>query len=142
MGLQKAYPPPPTGIQLSSGSGAAGSSVLVTGEGCPAGSTVIITLPPTQVGTTVANNQGDFSIRVTVPAGTPAGTHQIVATCAGITLSSQFTVLGAAVTTPLPFTGLDTRTWLAASLAFVVAGSALVLMTGKRRQRRLTEHAS
>jgi hypothetical protein len=121
----------------------------VTGQGFAPGQDVTLTLmsDPVVLGTAVPNSAGDFSQVVTIPAGTPLGSHQLVATGRSLanptqplTLSALITVVcPAAPVAPshvLPFTGLASRTWLAASLAFILAGAALVLRAHKRRQHR------
>jgi hypothetical protein len=137
------------GLQLSASDVCLPAPITVTGQGFAPGQTVTLTLMSTPVvlGTAVPNSAGDFSQVVTIPAGTPLGSHQIVATgpslanpAEPLTLSAQITLacptVVSAAPQPLPFTGLATRAWLAASLAFILAGAALVLMAHKRRQRR------
>ena len=94
------------------------------------------------------NRAGDFSEAVTIPSAVPLGSHQIVASGRSLanpgqllTLSAQLTLAcPTAVTAPanrgLPVTGFAARAWLAASLAFILVGAALVLRAHKRRHHR------
>jgi hypothetical protein len=123
----------------------------VTGQGWAPGHAVTLTLTPGAVplGTTVANSAGSFSLVVTIPANTEPGQYQKVASgpsganpAQTLTLTDQLTVESCPAPAPpvshpsLPFTGFGARGWLAASLAFILAGSALVLEARKRRHRR------
>jgi hypothetical protein len=99
--------------------------------------------------TTVTDSAGSFSIVVTIPANTAPGQYEKVASgpsganpAETLTLTDQLTVESCPAPAPavshpsLPFTGFGARGWLAASLAFILAGSALVLEARKRRHRR------
>jgi hypothetical protein len=122
----------------------------VTGQGWAPGHEVTLTLTPGAVplGTTVTTSAGGFSLVVTIPANTAPGQYEKVASgpsganpAETLTLTDQLTVESCPAPAPpvhtsLPFTGFGARGWLAASLAFILAGSALVLETRKRRHRR------
>ncbi len=152
------YPIIPTGIQISSGVVNPGNSFTVTGEGFAPGGTVRVTLNPV-LATAVAESAGNFSTVVTIPVGTPLGPHLIVASgpslenpAQSLTVSAPILLASAAVppvvpvaavaapadapSAPLAFTGFAARSWLVASLAFVLVSTALVLGARKRRQRR------
>jgi hypothetical protein len=145
-----AYPPPAVGLQLSTSQDCPPAQITVTGQGFASGQDVTLTLmsAPVPLGTAAANRAGDFSHLVTVPSGAPLGSHQVVATgrsfadpAQPLSLSAQLTLACAATVTVapshvLPFTGFATRAWLVASLAFILAGAALVLRAHKRRQHR------
>jgi hypothetical protein len=150
VGVPAAYPPPAVGLQLSTSEVCPGSQMTVTGQGFAPGQVVTLTLMSTPVvlGTAGPNRAGDFSQVVTIPAGASLGSHQMVATGRSaanpgqpLTLSAQLTLAcPTAVTTApthvLPVTGFATRAWLAASLAFILVGTALVLRAHKRRHHR------
>lgn len=151
--LPEAYPPSAVGLQLSTNVICPGSSFTVTGQGFAPTSHVTITLMSTPVllATATTNSSGSFSQLVTIPVGTPLGPHEIVASGPSFANPAQTLTLSAAINFQCPaapaaiapkpglaFTGSDTRIWLAASLAFVLVGSALVLGARKRRHR----HAS
>jgi hypothetical protein len=124
--------------------------VTVTGQGWAPGHEVTLTLMPGAVplGTTMTNSAGGFSLVVTIPANTAPGQYEKVASgpsganpAQALTLTDHLTVESCPAPVPshpLPFTGFGARGWLAASLAFILAGSALVLQARKRRHR----HAS
>jgi hypothetical protein len=97
----------------------------------------------------MTDSAGSFSLVVTIPANTAPGQYEKVASgpsganpAETLTLTDQLTVescpapAAPAPHTSLPFTGFGARGWLAASLAFILAGSALVLEARKRRHRR------
>jgi len=97
------------------------------------------------LGTVVANALGHFTHRVTIPANTVPGSYTKVASGPSgvnpgttLTLSDHLTVLNcqvAAAPPKLAFTGFGAYVWLAAALAAVLVGSALVLGARKRRHR-------
>jgi hypothetical protein len=74
---------PPMGPSFSAaGSAVAGTSTMVKGSGCAAGGKVIFTLDgETALGATTARAGGDFFAQLPLPAGTPAGSHDLTATC-------------------------------------------------------------
>ncbi len=141
-GAPEAYPPPALGLQLSTSIAPPGSMLQVTGEGCPAGSTVKIYLNSTSapLATTVANGEGAFSAPITIPLATTSGQHTVTAICRSVTLMAVLTIVAAPsqpeAYRPLPRTGLDTRAPLLAALTLIVLGSAIVLVARTRRLRR------
>jgi hypothetical protein len=148
-GLTSAYPPPAVGLEESTSAVCPGSSLTVTGQGWEPGHEVTLTLMPGAVplGTIVTDSAGSFSLVVTIPSNTSPGQYEKVASgpsganpAQTLTLTGQLTVESCPapvpqVSHPLPFTGFGARAWLVASLAFILAGSALVFQTRKRRHR-------
>jgi len=136
----QAYPPPATGVGVSASIVSPGGSVTVTGHGCPASSTVDITLTaPAQatvsLGSTTADTTGAFSTTVTIPSDTRPGTYQLVATCESVSMSTQLIVRSAAAQGPLPTTGADVSGYLIGALILIGGGTFVVLASRKRRRR-------
>jgi hypothetical protein len=150
VGVPAAYPPPAVGLQLSTSEVCPGAQITVTGDGLASGQGVTLMLMSTPVvlGTAVPNGSGAFSQVVRIPSGVALGVHQIVASgrssanpARSMTLSAQLTLAcpTAVTVSPnqvLPITGFATRAWLAASLAVILVGAALVLRAHKRRHHR------
>ncbi len=74
---------PPMGPSFSAaGSAVAGTAAMVKGSGCAAGGKVVFTLDGgTALGATTARADGAFFAQPPLPAGTPAGSHDLTATC-------------------------------------------------------------
>jgi hypothetical protein len=150
LAVPAAYPPAAVGLQVSASEVCPGSQITVTGEGFAPGQGVTVTAMSSRVviGTAVPNRAGEFSQVVTIPSRVPLGSHQIAATGLSaanpgqpLALSAQLTLAcPTAITAPstrvLPVTGFAARAWLAASLAFILIGAALVLRAHKRRHHR------
>jgi hypothetical protein len=137
-GIVQVYPPAPIGLQLSTGVATPGTTIQVTGEGCPAGSTVRIYLGSTSalLTTTVASGQGTISVTITIPLSAVPGQTTVVAKCSSVTLSAVLDIVSSTTyQRPLPGTGFDTRTPLLAGLALIVFGSVTVLSARVRRLR-------
>lgn len=125
-----------------------GESISVTGDGCAAGATVTFTITSgsysSDVGTTVANDDGTYTTTITVPADTPPGSATATATCEGPNGETVTKVLGlevsAAAAAPvasgaLPRTGSDnTQTLVGVGAGFLLLGGTLAI--GARRTRR------
>ncbi|MFJ3378959.1 lamin tail domain-containing protein [Curtobacterium sp. NPDC090217] len=85
---------------------------------------------PTLLGTvTVA---ADGSVRVTIPADAPAGSHRIVVTAADGTLIGWTTITIDPVTGALAFTGADLTGGIAAALLLVAAGAGVLIVRRRR----------
>ena len=85
---------PTTGQVLGSSVVAPGQSTTVSGFGCPAGSSVTTSFDGTVVGTTTADQAGNFSLQITIPSSATPGAHTITSTCGSLVLSSTVTVSG------------------------------------------------
>ncbi len=109
--------------------------VVFRGTGCAANEPLTVYFDGTPIGTITAGQTGDFSGAVTVPTGTPPGTHTV--TIQGATCTSTFTV---AVEGTLAFTGSSshTGTYVWGGIAAIIVGLVLVVAT-RRRRRRLHE---
>ena len=124
------YPP----TALTCGATASGDQVTISGTGYEPGSTVTITLDGEPIGTAVADQNGEFTVVITL-TGVSDGDHTIgCATVAGGQVSNGFTIVGGVVTEPA-FTGttLNVPVWLALVLALLVAGVTLVVIGRRRR---------
>jgi hypothetical protein len=107
-----------------------GGNVVFRGGGCLPGETLEILFDGKQVGTLVADPEGNFAGSLKVPTGTPPGTHDITVRGSVCELNVAVTVLGG-----LAFTGAsnDTQTTVLVGVAAVVLG--VVLVAGSRRRR-------
>lgn len=146
-----AYGPGQTGSLSSSTSTCdptSGCTLSLTGIGFQPGETINFTLysTPVALGSTTADPTGSFTVSETVPAGTPVGSHTIVAVGAtsGTTATFAFTVAAASASsvTPAPsgsgglaFTGADV-TALAGVGAIALALGGLLILTSRRRRTR------
>nr|WP_240921478.1 Ig-like domain-containing protein [Microbacterium excoecariae] len=121
-------------LALSASRVAAGGSVTIDGSGFAAGADLTIELhsTPQVIATVTTDASGAFEVAVTIPAGTPAGDHTIVA----LSGSDELASAPLEVTEPgdLLATGGSPWVLLAGLGAFaLLAGAALVLV--RRRTR-------
>ncbi|MGG7462919.1 ParB-like protein [Plantibacter sp. YIM 135347] len=140
-------------IQVT-GSLRAGGSITVTGAGFATstkGFAVEIHSAPQHIGTADTDAQGRFTLRATIPASTPAGTHSIVVLINGTEVSSSditiaadptatpgptasATPVASGATSGLASTGFDGVGAVWIGIAFLVAGAGTVLVL-RRRER-------
>jgi len=114
---------------------------IVTGAGFKPGSTVEVWLfsTPTLLGTTIVLQDGTFSLPVTVPGNTPAGSHTLQAE--GLTTAGDLRAVSAGVTVSkdvaspvvLPETGSQSDGWLIVGMIALIIGT--VLVTRRRNLR-------
>jgi LPXTG-motif cell wall-anchored protein len=107
---------------------------IVTGAGFKPGSTVEVWLfsTPTLLGTTIVLQDGTFSLPVTVPGNTPAGSHTLQAE--GLTTAGDLRAVSAGVTVSkdvaspvvLPETGSQSDGWLIVGMFALIIGTVLV----------------
>ncbi|MCB1031298.1 MAG: LPXTG cell wall anchor domain-containing protein [Acidimicrobiales bacterium] len=126
----------PSGTTLT---GVAGQAVEVVGDSCAPGSTVTFTWDDgTVLGTTTADDNGEFSTKVTIPANATPGNHTITATCGDVEQFITVNVLGDSVNNvdqgTLPRTGSsNTGPLVGIGAAALVLGAAFLY--GARRPR-------
>lgn len=122
-----------------------GDTVSFLGTGCPPGSTVTFTIPSLgiELGSTTADNtsEGNFFLGdVVIPESVPPGSHDVVATCGDTTLVASLTVLQPPTTTSgggLAVTGSSTTIPMTKiAVGLIAVGGLVLLMTGRRRERR------
>ncbi|HET7236409.1 MAG TPA: FecR domain-containing protein [Actinomycetota bacterium] len=126
------YPPAAStcGATVAAGT----NEITVTGQGWTPGQTVTITLDGEKIGEAVADENGSFTVVITL-SGVSDGEHTIGCTdVGGNQVSNDFDVVGGVVSEPA-FTGstLNVPLWLAMVLVLMVAGVALVLIGRRRR---------
>jgi hypothetical protein len=131
----------------------AGTSVLIEGQGLPAGSTytLLLSSPANLISSGTVGRSGSFSSVLVLPSGIPPGTHTLTLSVSGpngfslslitrfvVNLDGTFASLVSGVgpeSASLAATGID-QVWFTraatASLATVVLGLALVLATKGR----------
>jgi hypothetical protein len=129
---------------------APGGTITFSGGGFKANSTITITVysTPVELGTSVTDSSGNFSVDVTLPSDLEPGTHRLEASGVDpsgnplvvsqtITVSTDSEVLGATQTpTPsgsLPYTGSDVGRTIGVGFAAIAVGGAAVW--GARRAR-------
>lgn len=129
-----------------------GGTVTVTGDLCAAGAEVTVTLAPAatqraldepiQVGSGQANEDGEYSIDVQIPADLDPGTYDLVVFCDGLFVESvQITVAGPQVPTTQPPTGGDDLVRTGSNLnglglmgAGLLLGGGIVLFATRERR--------
>lgn len=133
----------------SSSSATPGSTVVFTGTGWPANSSIPVTVDGVSVGSATTNASGSFSFSYTFPAATSTGTHVVSASCGGFVLSQNITVSSGGTTnvttvTPLtsttsslPVTGSNSIGMAQIALALLAAGGLLVLVTRRRSRAQV-----
>jgi LPXTG-motif cell wall-anchored protein len=109
-----------------------GGEVVFRVTGCAANETLTVFFDGKPIGTVTAGETGDFSGAVSVPPGTPAGSHPV--TISGATCSTSFTIT---VQGNLAFTGSSshTSTYVWGAVAAIMVGLVLVVATRRRRRR-------
>jgi hypothetical protein len=128
-----------TSVSISVGQSSVGQggSVPVSGSGFQPNSEVTLTLRPGSavLGTVTADSAGHFSTSVTVPAGTSAGSYQIVATDQiGDSAIAAVTVTASTTTPGAPFnTGVAVASIGSVGIALLVGGGLLLVFGRKRR---------
>ncbi|WP_091947878.1 fibronectin type III domain-containing protein [Trujillonella endophytica] len=123
------------------GSIAAGSTVVLSGDGFLPGSTVslIVYSEPQVLTHTVADANGHFEVSVVVPAGLASGSHTLVASGVDLAGNARFVTLPITVTGGttgsggLAYTGASVAVPAIGGLAALAIGGGLVL-AGKRRR--------
>jgi hypothetical protein len=85
------------------------------------------------LGSTTANADGEFSARLTIPAGTDPGVYTVTATSGGAFLAVVTVRVAAASLGGLPFTGTDVGPGLVVGVSLIVAGGLLLLAVSRRR---------
>ncbi|GAA3195163.1 hypothetical protein GCM10010532_012750 [Dactylosporangium siamense] len=140
--------PPPTELTLTTDRGdistaVPGQQITVIGTGFAPHSTATITIysTPTQLGTVVTDENGNFSVPVTVPAALAAGVHTVVALGAapdGSLRAMDLTVTVGARSSSgaLPVTGAAAARLAVVGLLAIAAGVLLVRTTRAGRRRR------
>ncbi|MGY1813919.1 hypothetical protein [Blastococcus sp. SYSU D00820] len=131
-------------LQLPAGQSstiAAGSKIVLSGDGYLPGSTVTLIAysSPQVLGYTVADANGHFEVEVTVPAGLASGSHTLVASGVDSAGNTRFVTVPITVTGGvtgsggLAYTGADIAVPAFGGLAALAIGGGLVL-AGKRRR--------
>jgi hypothetical protein len=104
---------PGNAVPAGSSTGLPGAPVTITGSGYQPYSTVVLSLfsAPESVGTTTADGNGNISVTVYLPPGTPTGSHTLLATgldangaVLNLAKSVAVTVNAPPVWTPVPVT--------------------------------------
>jgi hypothetical protein len=123
-------------------SAAPGTTIVFTGTGWPASSSVTISVNNTVVGTALTNASGQFSFSYTVPA-TATGTLAVSAGCGAFVLSQSVSVSSSTVTpvttstsSSLPVTGTQALGMAQVALALLAVGGLLVLVARRRSAAR------
>ena len=120
--------------KASSSLGAGNSAVAVS----PALARALARVRPvaqgtTTLGSTTAEDDGSFSVTVTIPSGLDAGTYTLTATSGGEVLGVATIRVAAASAGGLPFTGGNVAPGLAVGVALILAGGLLLVAIRRRR---------
>ena len=105
------------------------------GSGCAPGETLNVLFDSAQVGTVPSDAGGNFAGSVTIPQGTNPGDHLITVRGSACELNVVVTVLGAAATRSLAFTGSSSHTLTYVLVGFVAVMLGAVFVLGSRRRR-------
>jgi LPXTG-motif cell wall-anchored protein len=125
---------PVPAVQLSTPSVQAGGSLTISGTGFAGLTTFTVVLHsnPVTLGTVTTSGAGTFSIHVTIPGGTSAGSHDILV---GGTRYATLQVTVASAPTGLPATGLDVSGSVSLAALLLAAGLALLIRRRRRHPR-------
>ena len=112
-------------------------SVVFTGTGLPPNTEVPVTINGTQVDTVMTDADGNFTYTYVIPCDF-RGTMQIIVGSSGLQASATAVISVAitATTTPLPSTGSNSTEPLARAGVLLVSGGGILLVAGKRRERK------
>ena len=115
-----------------------GETITVDGQACAPGAEVTVTWDDgTPLGTFVADENGDFTTTITIPANATLGVHLVTATCGDVEQFINVNVLAETVDNvdegTLARTGSDTMPLVAIGAAALVLGGAFLY--GARRPR-------
>ena len=116
-----------------------GETITIDGEACAPGATVTVTWDDgTVLGTFTADENGDFTTKITVPKDASLGVHLVTATCGDVEQFINVDVLAETVNNV--DNGTLARTGSSSTLPLVaIGGAALVLggafLYGARRPR-------
>jgi hypothetical protein len=131
---------PPTGtIVVVNPNVPPGGTVTFSGSGCGANEHLAVLFDGRNVGSLVANANGEFAGNLTIPEGTTPGHHTLTVRGKTCELSVVINVLGAqAQARPLAFTGSSnhTTTYVLVGAAAVLIGCVLVVGARRRRVAR------
>ncbi|WP_336648696.1 ExeM/NucH family extracellular endonuclease [Microbacterium sp. MMO-10] len=123
-------------LKLGASSVAAGGTVTISGSGLEENEKVALELhsTPVSLGSATADADGAFTATVTIPAGTAAGQHHVVAILSdGSQISVEITVVAAGSGGGLALTGADSGSFLLLALVLLALGLGLVV--ARRRLR-------
>jgi hypothetical protein len=115
-----------------------GQATSVSGSGCEANTAVTLSLDGagTPIGTTTADDQGNFTATATIPAGSSAGQHNVLATCTDPNGADLVATAPMNVTrTALAVTGANFIP-LAIVMVVTLAVGLILVLIGRRRRNR------
>lgn len=115
-----------------------GQTTSVSGSGCEANTPVTLSLdgagPP--IGATTADDQGNFTATATIPPGSSAGQHNVLATCTDPNGADLVATAALSVTrTGLAVTGANVIP-LAIVMVVTLAVGGILVVIGRRRRNR------
>jgi len=142
-------PSPTNPVSFGHAEVAPGATQTATAAGFAPGETVSAVLhsDPVDVGTFVADAEGEVSLQFIVPVDTPTGEHSLVLTGQTSSAVAEGTFLvasasPAAIIGALASTGTDANRWLLSGLVLLVAGAGLAGTSWYlRRSTALKAHA-
>lgn len=115
-----------------------GQTTSVSGSGCEANTPVTLSLDGggTPIGTTTADDQGNFTATATIPPGSSAGQHNVLATCTDPNGADLVATAPMNVTrSGLAVTGANFIP-LAIAMVVMLAVGLLLVLIGRRRRNR------
>lgn len=125
-------------MTISDASASAGQTVTISASGYAAGEQVAATLysTPRELGTYVADGDGDVTFQFTIRADDEPGSHRVelVGETTGVA-SVGLTIAAAESGDDLPATGLSTLPLITAAAGLLAAGSSLAAISRRRADR-------
>jgi hypothetical protein len=115
-----------------------GQTTSVSGSGCEANTAVTLSLDGagTPIGTTTADDQGNFTATATIPASSSAGQHSVLATCTDPNGADLVATASLSVTrSGLAVTGANFIP-LAIVMVVTLAVGLILALIGRRRRNR------
>jgi titin len=113
----------------------AGKTITVSGSGYAPGSTVTVLIysEPQVLTTVIADENGAFTVTVTVPAGLAPGQHTLVASGVDSEGNPRYVTLPVTVVAGLASTGADIAVPVIGGLAALTVGGTLLLVSRRRK---------
>jgi PGF-CTERM protein len=134
------YPPSGEDLTVSDSRVVRGQSITISGGGAEPGATVQIIIAGQVVATTTADGDGNFSASFSIPAGLEVGTYTVTAVSNGEVLSSLQVAVAtgssSGSSSDLPFTGSTTLPGIGIGVGLIALGSALLMLSRRRRSQR------
>ena len=114
-----------------------GETTSVSGSGCEANTLVVLSLDGggPQIGSTTADDQGNFTATATIPSDSAVGQHSVLATCTDPNGADLVATAPLRVTGGLAVTGANFIP-LASVMVVTLAVGLILILIGRRRRKQ------